>query len=208
MAFGLHSLNAGRYESHPAGYFSARMIFYSVMLTIGGFAQLAVGAYCASEFGMGPLDQGPISTAFIVIHYPIIAVLVGAVQVMHGIWGIARGGFGWHGGPSDNIYPMSIAGQWILVLVFQDIMQVAYSDVGVITPLAAVIAGISFGLNLMPAYLDLKMRSVPEEIPEGYYIEVPQKEKAAVHMPEAAMDVSGRSKMVESVSNLNADVFT
>jgi hypothetical protein len=208
MAFGLHSLNAGRYEARPGGYFKGRLAFYSIMLTIGGAVQLAVGAYCEAEFGKGPLKNGAISAAFIVVNFPVVAILVGAIQVLHGLWGIARS-FGLHSGPSDNIYQLSIAGQWIIVLVFQDIMQIAYFDDVKMTAMAAGIAAMSFGINMMPAFLDYKMRTVPEEIPPGYYIEVQLKEMALLESPVGGMDVSGRSIwMDESVSNIDQVVQT
>jgi hypothetical protein len=37
-----------------------------------------------------------------------------------------------------------MSGQWIVVLVFQDIMQIAYFDVGVMTAMAAGITAMSF----------------------------------------------------------------
>jgi hypothetical protein len=209
MAFGLHALNKGKYESHHSGYFKGRLTFYSLVLAVGGAVQLAVGAYAAAEFGFGPLKKGPVSAAFIVVHYPIVTLLVGVIQLLHGLWGIARS-FGEHSGPSDNIYQLSMAGQWIVVLVFQIIMQIAYfpSD-GKPVQMAAFIAAMSFGINMMPAFLDYKMRSVPQEIPHGYYIEVPKMEMALPEAPTSGgMDVSGRSRMHESVSNIKTELDT
>jgi hypothetical protein len=210
MAFGLHALNKGKYESHQSGYFKGRLTFYSLILAMGGAVQLAVGAYAAAEFGFGPLKEGPVSAAFIVVNYPIVTFLVGVIQFLHGLWGIARS-FGVHSGPSDNIYQLSMGGQWIVVLVLQVIMQIAYfpSD-GKPIELAAFVAAMSFGINMMPAFLDYKMRAAPEVIPQGYYIDVPQKEFALPEAPvfSGGMDVSGRSRMNESVSNIKTELDT
>jgi hypothetical protein len=89
MAVGLHTLNSGQYEARPGGYFKGRMTFYSLVLAVGGVIQLAVGAYCAAEFGFGPLTKGPISAAFIIVHYPIVTLLVGCIQATTS-WGLGN----------------------------------------------------------------------------------------------------------------------
>jgi len=38
----------------------------------------------------------------------------------------------------------------------------------------AAITALSFGLNLMPAYLDFKSRTTPKEIGEEYFGDLPQ----------------------------------
>ncbi|CAB9502552.1 expressed unknown protein [Seminavis robusta] len=188
MAFGLHSLNARKYEQRPSGYYKGRLTFYSLVLTVGGGAQLALGIYAANNFGTGVLNdgigtgalgEGTIRAAMLIVNYPLVSIFVGAIQVFHGLWGIARS-FGKHRGPRDNKFQLYLAIQWVLVLCFQDIMQLAYFPVNVMTPMAAGIAAVSFGINMMPAYLDAKMRHTPEEIPEGYYIEVPQMEVPSI----------------------------
>ncbi|CAB9502546.1 expressed unknown protein [Seminavis robusta] len=207
MAFGLHSMNTGKYDQRPSGYYKGRLTFYSLVLTIGGGAQLALGAYSAAEFGTGALEEGRIRAAMLIVNYPVVSILVGSIQVLHGLWGIARS-FGVHSGPRDNIYQLSLAGQWLIVLCFQDIMQLAYFPLNVMTPMAAGIAAISFGINMMPAYLDAKMRNTPEEIPEGYYIEVPQKDVPSISFPLQEQPIQVSTHDIDSVTKVKEEHWT
>lgn len=73
-----------------------------------------------------------------------------------------------------------MAFQWINVLVLQDLVQVGHLPLGVMAPVIIFVACFSLGLTLMPAYLDHKMNTVPEILPEGYYGEKVTVESAIV----------------------------
>lgn len=130
--------------------------------------QFLLGAFSANKFDANVLEKGPVRAAMMLVNYPIVSIVVGLTQVINGVWGIARSK-GLHNGPDDFKYQMSIALQWVLVLCLQDIMQISYLDMGTMAPLAPGLAAVSFGINMMPAFLDQKMRTLPEELSNDYY---------------------------------------
>lgn len=181
MTFCLHMYNTGEYQQRAAGYFKGRMGFYCGTLTLGGFVQLMLGAYLSANFSATTLDEGRIRAAMLIVNYPLVSVVIGAIQVIHGLWGFARS-MGFHNGPEDNLYQMSMAVQWVLVVCLQIVMQISYLPGGMMAAAAAGVTGVTFGLNMMPAFLDLKMRTTPEEFPEHYYLETQSLKEAPVGM--------------------------
>lgn len=168
MAFCLHAYNTGNYETRTSNYFQGRLGLYSSMLIIGGLTQFLLGVYVNSNFGSGTLTEGPVRAAMLIVVYPGAAVFLGLMQVINGIWGVVRS-LGIHAGPDDYVYQISILIQWVLVLSLQDVMQVAYLPLGMLAPAAPTLAAITFGINMMPAFLDHKMRNLPEFFPDHYY---------------------------------------
>lgn len=168
MVFCLHAYNAGKPEERSGSYFRGRLGFYSCILALGGLVQMMLGAYCRVAFDRTVLDEGPVGAAFLIVSYPAISIFVGLIQVVNGIWGIVRS-LGCHNGPNDAYYQILLAVQWVLVLSLQCIVQVGYLPGGELAAAAPSIAAVSLGINLMPAFLDHKMRSLPSQFDADYY---------------------------------------
>ena len=138
------------------------------MLALGGLVQLMLGAYCRVTFGLSVLEAGPVRAALLTVTYPTISIAVGFVQVLNGVWGIARS-IGYHQGPNDFIFQISLAVQWLVVLTAQCVAQIGYLPGGMLAAAAPTFAAISLGINLMPAFLDHKMRTLPRNFSSDYY---------------------------------------
>ena len=138
------------------------------MLALGGLVQLMLGAFCRVNFGLSILEAGPVRAAMLTVAYPTISIVVGFVQVLNGVWGIARS-VGYHRGPNDFIFQISLAVQWLVVLTAQCVAQIGYLPGGMLAAAAPTFAAISLGINLMPAFLDHKMRNLPRSFSADYY---------------------------------------
>lgn len=170
MAFMVWSLNAyttGKTDSHGGNYFKGRMDCYSGALVLAGCVEFLLGVWCQARFDMNVLEDGPVTVAFFVVTYPGISIYIGLLQMINGIWGIARARG--YLQIKNNIYQVSLGFQWINVLVLQDIVQLSYSSGGMLAPVAPTLAAWTLGLSLMPAYLDHKMSTLPETFPDDYY---------------------------------------
>jgi len=171
MQFSLYAYQTGEAKARNASYYRGRMGFYCGMLFVAGLAQLLLGAYIIHNFGGGELEMGAIAVAMFVVNFPAISVFVGSVQICNAIWGLARflnlGGLGEC--KTSYAYQISIFIGWILQFALQVLTQVGYLPNGDGTDALALITALSFGLNLMPAYLDYKARTVPETIDADYY---------------------------------------
>jgi hypothetical protein len=105
-----------------------------------------------------------------VVSFPAINCTVGSIQILNALWGFARScGIGVFGGDYDYMYQLSMYMSWFLQIVLQVVVQVGYVPGSGKAPAAATIAAMTIGLNMMPAYLDFKMRTVPEEISGSYF---------------------------------------
>jgi hypothetical protein len=176
MQFSLYAYQAGKPESRPSKYYNGRMAFYTGMLFVAGLSQLLLGSFLASNFGEGgSLPFGPIAVKMYVVNFPAISILVGLVQICNAVWGFVRSrGLLIGGSNSSNIslFQVSMFAGWFLQVTLQIITQVSYSVGGTFAPAAPTVFCLSFGLNLMPAFLDFKMRNTPETIlPEFYGLE-------------------------------------
>ena len=144
-----------------------------------------MGCFCRARLDVN-IENGPIGVAFLVVSFPEIAVFVGLVQLLNGLWGFARSfGFGLLSGTPVPIFQLSLAFQWLAVLVLQDLVQIAYLPGDDKATVAPVLACFSLGLTLMPAYLDHKANTLPETMPDDYYNET---------------RIVGREKVTESES--------
>lgn len=178
QVFNLHVFTVGKPEERSGSYFKGRLGFYSGVMVVGGLAQFLLGAYCAT-FDSKVLDQGPVGVAMFMITYPAIAMIIGLIQTVNGCWGVLRM-FGVHAGADDNSYQLIALVQWMMVVVLQVVTQIAYLPGGAGAPAAPTIIAMSLGLNIMPAYLDHKMRTTPEVLPENYYSSVDTSEEEEV----------------------------
>jgi len=196
MAFSLHAYNTGKPETRSGDYFGPRLRFYSIILAFAGFLQLVLGIFCAKKGGMNVLTEGPITAAFLIVTYPVIAIFVGLIQVINGGCGVARSmGFLANNPAAIAIYPMSLAFQWFCVLSLQVLAQIGYLPGGDMAPAAPMVVAMSLGLSLMPAYLDHKMRTLPQSFPEDYYyteVEASRLHSYATKQEESPLDISTR----------------
>jgi len=87
--FSFYAYQTGNYASRNASYYLGRMGFYCSMLFIAGLSQLMLGAYISSRFGTGELSV-PIGVAMYVVNFPALSILVGGVQILNALWGLAR----------------------------------------------------------------------------------------------------------------------
>lgn len=157
--FAFQSLNP---EDRNAAFYRTRAMVYSINLTIAGFSQYVLGAYRAIQLTD---NTAYIQVAFYVVRNPWFALIVGFGQMLNGIWGLARSKRLWD--TRKGNFQIAIGLGWLLQLALQVLGQP--STVPGSAGLAPTTAALSFGLNLMPAYLDWKAYSTLEEIELDYY---------------------------------------
>jgi hypothetical protein len=168
--FSLYAYQSGKPEQRPAGYYRQRQFLYCGMLALAGISQMLLGIYIVNMVGGGLLEKGPIGVAVYVVFYPAINVLLGAFQIYNAIWGIARASSGPSAdGDYDKSFQFSVYVAWFLQIVLQVIVQIGYAPGATLAAATTTVLALSFGLNLMPAYLDQKMHTVPEVIEPSYY---------------------------------------
>jgi len=169
MVWSLHSYTTKNPSTRSGSYFRGRMQTYSAVLTVAGLVQFLLGCLCLARFDVNA-ENGPVGVAFFVVSFPAIAVFVGLLQILNGLWGLARSfGFGLLADTPMPVYQLSLAFQWLTVLVLQDIVQIAYLPGADKAPVTPFLACFSLGLTLMPAYLDHKANTMPETLPDDYY---------------------------------------
>jgi hypothetical protein len=113
-----------------------------------------------------------------VVHFPIVCIALGLIQMINGLWGMARGmGYGILKSKNANAthnhhdvsFQMSLLLSWILQIILQVILQVGYAPAEFLTSAAPTITALTFGLHLMPAFLDYKGQSMLETMSADYY---------------------------------------
>ena len=181
IAFAMHSYNVGSHGQRNGAYYRGRFAFYSLVLFVAGLSQLLLGSYLIANIGDGPLSDGAVAVAMYFVNFPEISVLVGLVQIANASFGMARY-FGVAGGSNANSHLFQITSlvQWIAMLSLQIVTQVSYSPGGTAAARAPSTAMMTLAMSLLPAYLDRKMRSVPDVFPSDYYKSpVPSSEAAS-----------------------------
>ena len=173
MVWSIHSYTTNNAADRCGCYFRGRLTMYSGVLATAGLVQFLLGCYCQANFDMSAVaENGAVGVAFLVVSFPAIAIYVGLLQLINGVWGLARSKHMLLMADTKlPVYQLSLAFQWINVLILQDIVQIAYLPGGTLAPVAPFLAAFSLGLTLMPAYLDHKTNTVPDELPQGYYNE-------------------------------------
>jgi len=178
MVWSLHTYTTNNASDRSGSYFKGRMMTYSVFLAIGGLVQFLLGCWCSARFEVNTAEFGPVAVAFLIVSFPGISVYVGLLQLMNGVWGIARSmGIGLMENTSIPVFQLSIAFQWLSVIVLQNLVQIAYLPGGNAAAVVPFLACFSLGLNLMPAFLDHKSNTVPDTLPDDYYGEMMQSVK-------------------------------
>ncbi|CAB9514248.1 expressed unknown protein [Seminavis robusta] len=170
MQFALYTFRQGRPHHRDADYFRGRLGVYSSLLFIAGLCQILLGSF-ATELNLqnGRIQGGLIRVAMFVVHFPYITIVVGVLQFLNGFWGFCRAFYIGVGGRDDNWFQYSMAFLWIVVITFQDVVQISYLPEGMLAPTAPTLAAMSFGIIFMPAYLDYKMRNTPVRMDDNYY---------------------------------------
>jgi hypothetical protein len=169
--FCLYAFISGIPQDRNSSYYRGRFAFYGCMLWIAGLSQLIIGAYIQSKFAKDyDLQTGPIGVAVYVVTIPSLNIIVGLIQMFNATWGLSRALFkiGYFG-ENDMSYQISVYIGWFLQFLFQVIVSPGIVPMGMLADAPAAIASISFGLNIMPAFLDYQARTTPETFDSEYY---------------------------------------
>ena len=169
--FTLYSFDMNKPMSHNAEYYRSRLLFYTFVLVLAGTSQLLLGAYSLMEFGNGPLEP-PLVVAMYTISFPEIAIPLGIMQMLVGYFGIARYLGSVPVGPQDHEYQIMLLIQFIAMVGLQYLTQIGYASGDEGTAGAGAIISLvllSVGLNVLPAFLDYKMRTMPKTITKEYF---------------------------------------
>ena len=105
-----------------------------------------------------------------------------------GVWGVFRS-VGFHQGPNDHSFQIFVAFQWVMVVALQYIVQIGYLPGGQLAAMAPTFVAMTLALNLMPAFLDHKMRSLPLEFHPDYYAVAKQCESSTSSDRTAPKDI-------------------
>lgn len=190
--FALYAFDAGQPTHRDAMYFRGRLAFYSFILALAGVSQLLLGSYILFVYGGGPLSPA-VGVAMYQIYFPEISVAIGSTQIVVGYIGIARYLNYLPIGATDHEMQFASFLGWFLQLVLQYIAQISYGDGDENAAALPSLAMLSLGMNLMPAYLDYKMRTTPQYLTNEYYgISV----KESKHMLNVDYTHLGSSKMI------------
>lgn len=169
MAFSMHSIQKGHPEHRSALYFRGRARTYNALLMLAGFTQLAIGSYVLNRFGQGPLPQPVTPGPYGAIFFPEISITVGVLQLFTGAIGFTRSLHKSSNVPARNkLFQVLCLFTYVCMISMQDLSQFAYAPGGESAALAPTLACVYFGIAFMPAFLDWKMNTVPENL-EGYY---------------------------------------
>jgi hypothetical protein len=166
--FALYAFDVGKPTHRDARYFRGRLAFYSFVLALAGVSQLLLGSYILFEFGGGPLSPA-MGVAMYQIYFPEITVALGCIQMVIGYIGIARYLSYIPVGPSDHEMQAAALLGWVFQLVLQYIVQISYMVGDENAAAMPSLALLSLGMNLLPAYLDFKMRTTPHYLTNEYY---------------------------------------
>ena len=170
LLFAIYAFIVGKPEERNGLYYRGRFAFYGCMLWIAGLSQLILGSYVQSKFGDYDLKVGPIGVAVYVVTIPALNIIVGLVQMLNATWGLARSMFrvGYFG-ENDMSYQVSIFVGWFIQFLFQVMISPGIVPGGMFADAPAAIACISFGLNIMPAFLDFQARAKPDVFDPDFY---------------------------------------
>jgi hypothetical protein len=104
------------------------------------------------------------------VHYPEITMSIGGLQMAVGYFGIARYLGFVPVGRDNHLFQILIFIQWISMLIVQYIVQISLILVedAKTTELSSMVL-LSVGINILPAFLDFKMRTIPHALSEKYY---------------------------------------
>jgi hypothetical protein len=184
IQFALFSFQSGSPQSRPGSYYRGRLSFYSFELFLAGLSQFLLGVYTIRNFGEGPLEDGPVGVAMYTVFFPEIAIFCGLLQLLVSIFGFVRS-MGVANGPDNHSYQAIALLSWICTVSLQILTQVAYAPGGAMAAAAPSRTMLTLGVNVLPAFLDFKMRTTPDTIPFDYYgLDAEDKETIALEPEE------------------------
>ncbi|KAG7373322.1 hypothetical protein IV203_034046 [Nitzschia inconspicua] len=167
IAFALHALQSGNPGSRNRAFYQSRLVFYSIFSLVAAGSQLLLGVYAKGNFGSGPLPQ-PVSIAMYVIVYPEIAITCGSVQAVTALFGFARAA-GVSAQPDNHLYQYMTWLSWLMTIAGTVMTQVYLLPGGEGAGLAPTVTVLTFGVYMLTAFLDFKMRNLPFTFPSDYY---------------------------------------
>jgi hypothetical protein len=166
--FALYAFDVGKPTHRDARYYRGRLVFYSFVMAIAGISQLLLGSYILFNFGNGPLIPS-VGVSMYQVYFPEITVAIGCTQVITGYFGVGRYLNYVPVGPNDHQFQIVALVGWLLQLSLQYIVQICYGPNDENAASLPSLALLSLGLNILPAFLDLKMRSTPMFLTNEYY---------------------------------------
>jgi hypothetical protein len=169
MQLTLYKYQIGNPRDRSSGYYKRRMVLYVACLFMAGMSQLLLGLFTVQYYGMGLLTQGPIIVSIYVIHFPLIAVFVGFMQICMAWWGYARTTGLAITDKDDLSFQVGMLASWFLQFVLQVMVQIGYTTGSTYAGAVPSVTAMTLGLNLMPAFLDWKYRNTPRRIRSKYY---------------------------------------
>ena len=169
VGLNLSAYLGGQAVDKHQGYYVLRFAYYSILQFIGGFSQLALGVFLAAKYGWGPYDY-PVHVTVYTVFFPFLTIIVGAVQVLWGIYGWCRA-VGWVKirSKDDNRFMIATLVCWVVTMVLQIIVQPAYGSGMAYLTESQTYAAVYLGNFVMPAWLDYMVRVTPSRIDPSYF---------------------------------------
>lgn len=170
LATALHAYHSSTQESpeavqkYNAGYFRGRLIFYSAVMWVAGFAQMALGSFVIKNFGNGPLPA-PVTVAMFMVHFPEICVFVGLLYMGNATYGIYRG----LTKQADSYFAATMWFQLLCTIILMVLVQTSFAPAGAMAQATPTLASLTLGVSLTPIFLDSMARSMPEKVEAEYY---------------------------------------
>ncbi|KAL3925861.1 MAG: hypothetical protein SGILL_000110 [Bacillariaceae sp.] len=191
IGFTLHAFQSGNPESRNRSYYQSRYIFYSASMMFAGVSQLLVGIYAIAEIGAGPLPL-PIRAAMYLVVYPEVAMAVGALQSCMALFGFVRAA-GVVAKPNNHLYQCVACFSYLVTVAGTAMAQVYSLPEGIGAGRIPALVVLTLPLHMLLAYLDLKMRWVPEAVRFDYYFNQLSTEEKDAEQPDVdtASDRSG-----------------
>ena len=153
-------------EKHRS-YWQLRLAYYSLLVAIGGLAQLLLGVYLGLRFGWGPYEEA-VHVAVFTVFFPCLSIMVGLVQTLFGF-------YGWfvalQSQTSEKNWSFFYAAllNWIVTMTIQVMVQPSYGSGNSFDAEGATYGAVYLGYFIMPPWLEYMRRTTPFEInPEDY----------------------------------------
>lgn len=169
IQFALFAYQSDNPCARPGSYYKGRLSFYSFTLFLVGLSQFLLGIYTIRNFGEGPLESGPVGVAMYLVFFPEISVFCGLLQILVSIFGFSRS-MGFANGADNHSYQAVALFSWICTVSMQNLTQIAYAPGGTAAGMAPSVTMLTLGANVLPAFLDFKMRTTPSDLSTYYGI--------------------------------------
>ena len=109
------------------------------------------------------------AVAMYTVYYPEMTIAMGTLQMVIGYFGIARHLDIVPASAGNHHFQAAILLQWTLMLAVQFLTQISLSFEDECPRGLPEMVLLSVGLNVLPAFLDYKMRTTPFNIPPSFY---------------------------------------